>query len=167
MKQARPRARRPGPNFCHAVNKLQAQEALISEKLEPGSSMNLIVFKCKKLRLEAGLREILAGSASSGLDSQSSSSARAQTIGLVPPLGRRVSGLKVSSHHPAILSFVLRRMLRCLTTSLCFRGSILIETGRSFRLILTPGVGSQTVVVVVVARMNFHLVGMMMDLSKD
>ena len=39
--------------------------------------MNLIVLMSKKLGLEVGLREILAGSGLSGLDSQSSCLARA------------------------------------------------------------------------------------------
>ena len=69
MERAWARALRPEPNSWLAVNKPNF------EKLKEWSILNLIVFIGKKLGLEVGLREILAGS--SGLDSQSSCLARA------------------------------------------------------------------------------------------
>ena len=73
------RARMPWPNFWLAVNKPQAQG--FSKMLKVSSISNFSIFISKKLGLEAGSRVIWTGSGSFGLDTQSSSSARARING--------------------------------------------------------------------------------------
>ena len=57
---------------------VEVEHAYISIRLEVGSNSNFSILISKKLGLEAGLRVIWTGSGSFGLETLSSSSARAR-----------------------------------------------------------------------------------------
>ena len=69
VERAWAQARRPGPNFRLAVNKLLPG---LLNKLEVGSSLKFPVLIEEKLGLEAGWMVFFIGSGSSGLNPQSS-----------------------------------------------------------------------------------------------